>query len=525
MTLHSPSLKLRIGVTLLVVSLSGCASYGGINSSQSMLNATELATEKSYESVAPEIDEWPTLAWWQSFNDPQLDALISEALQNSPSLALAAAKVGRASAALQNARARALPAVALSADANRQRYTENGMYPAPLGGSIQTSGNIGLQAQYELDFWGRNRAATAASRSRIAAAQAESASAELLLASAVAKTYFQLARLQMFLRIGESALEQRQHIYALTKQRVDAGLDTQVELKQAETQLPLTRTNIAMVNENIVNTQHALAALLGAGPDRILTLQASLVDVGGSNDFYLAPQDLQIALVGHRPDLVAARWQVEATLQDADASKAAFYPNVNLLAFAGLSSIGLDQLLRAGSENYSAGPALSLPIFDGGRLRAALKMRYADYDAAVANYNQTLVAALRDVADQLNSYRFLQTQIEQQALALDAASEAYELALARYDAGLGNYLTVLNAQSMVIQQEAFRSQLLMLTLTNRIELSRALGGGYPNLEVRADVTTEQSARSETKAQLAAGKVITNNNLLTPGNARVGAEYD
>ncbi|MDF1691945.1 MAG: efflux transporter outer membrane subunit [Zhongshania sp.] len=499
----SPSLGHRLSALVLIASLSACANYSGISSSQTMLNTKQLATEQSLgaeHDINPVVYEWPTQTWWKNFNDPQLDALITEALESNPSLAIAAAKLARANASLEHFHAATLPNVGVTADASRQHYTENGMYPAPLGGSTQTSGNVTLQAKYDLDFWGRNHAAAAASRSRLAVAQAESASAQLMLASAVSKTYFQLAQLQRFRRIGDSALEQRLHIYQLTKQRVDAGLDTQVELKQAETQLPLTRTNIEMVKENIVNTQHALAALLGAGPDRVLNLQAALPEPNASHNFALSPQNIPIALLGHRPDLVAARWQVEAAQQDTKASKAAFYPNINLVAFAGYSSIGLDQLLRSSSENYGAGPALSLPIFDGGRLRANLKANYADYDAAVANYNQTLIGALRDVADQLNSYRFLQPQIAQQQLALDAASAAYNLAMQRYNAGLGNYLTVLNAQSMVIQQQLFQSQLRLRALTTHVELARALGGGFPNIDpVRV---ADDSAVTETETKIA-----------------------
>ncbi|CAA0080375.1 Outer membrane protein OprM [Zhongshania aliphaticivorans] len=464
----------------LIVGLTGCVNYKDIGSEKTILNADTLATQQSLtidQSSSPSGEAWPTQVWWESFNDPQLNNLMAEALQNSPTLALAAAKIARANASLENSRAANFPSAALSADATRQHYTENGMYPAPLGGSSRSSANITLQTQYELDFWGRNKAATAASQSRLAATQAESASAQLMLASAIAKTYFQLAELQRFLHIGHNALKQRQQIYDLTKQRVDAGLDTLVELKQAETQLPLTRTNIEMVKENIVSTQHALAALLGAGPDRTLTLQVALPEPNINFDLAL-PQDLPATIIGHRPDLVAARWQVEARMHDTSVSKAAFYPNINLTAFAGYSSIGLDQLIKTSSENYGVGPALSLPIFDSGRLRANLKTRYADYDAAVANYNETLVEALRDVADQLNSFFYLQPQLEQQQLALNAATTAYNLALQRYNAGLGNYLTVLNAQSMVIQQELFHSQLLMRALTNRVEIFRALGGGF-----------------------------------------------
>ncbi|WP_269618056.1 efflux transporter outer membrane subunit [Zhongshania sp. BJYM1] len=525
MTSQRNSLCLSILTLTLITSIGGCANYAGISSGKSMLDAASLSAEQSLnnaQTLAPTVDAWPSQAWWTSFKDPQLDGLIEEALENSPTLAIAAAKLDRANASLHYFRAASLPNAALSADATRQHYTENGMYPTSLAGTAQSSGNITLQATYELDFWGRNRAATAASRSRLAAAQAESASARLMIASAVSKTYFQLAQLQHFLSIGEGALKQRQHIYDLTKQRFDAGLDTQVELKQAETQIPITRTNIEMVKENIVNTQNALAALLGAGPDRALHMKATF-PASDANDLALAPKDLRISLIGHRPDVVAARWQVEATQQDTSASKAAFYPNINLVAFAGVSSIGLDRLLRSSSQNYGAGPALSLPIFEGGRLRANLKTSYAEYDAAVANYNLTLIDALRDVADQLNSYRFLQTQIEQQQLALLAASSAYDLAIQRYQAGLGNYLSVLNAQSMVIQQQLFQSQLRARELTNRVELARALGGGYPNIETNESTVAthfETDVSSESASPEANGA-----NIITARIDSVGSPND
>lgn len=462
--------------------LGGCANYSGIDSDKSILVAESL---HSSESLQADIDEWPAQAWWTSFNDAQLSDLVNEALQNSPTLDQAAAKLALANASLDHSKAGVLPSVSFSAEATRQHYSENGIYSTSLGGSTQSIGDVALHASYELDFWGRNRAAVEASRSRQAAAAAEAASAKLLLASSVAKTYFQLAELQSVRHIGEAALQQRQDIYSLTEQRVKAGLDTQVELKQAETQLPLMRANIAQLDENIVNTQHALSALLGAGPDRALNIQAPMPEADSSTEilsFIGIPQNLPVVLLGRRPDLVAARWQVEATQHETDVNKAAFYPNINLVAFAGYSSIGLDQLVRSSSENYGVGPAISLPIFDGGRLRSKLKSSYANYDAAVANYNKTLIDALRDVADQINSTRSLHPQIEQQQLALDSAQIAYGLAKQRYHSGLGNYLTVLNAQTMVLEQQLYHARLVMRALTVRVELSRALGGGFPVAE-------------------------------------------
>jgi NodT family efflux transporter outer membrane factor (OMF) lipoprotein len=456
------------------LSFAGCANYRGIGSDHLIRNVDTLPAQRSLNAT---VGEWPATNWWESYRDAQLSALVDEALANSPQLADAAARIAAASAELEDARATQMPRLEAGADATWQRYSENGLYPDPIAGSFKSAGNIGLRGSYELDFWGRNRAAVAASRSRGAAAAAEAASARLLLASSVVKTYLQLAQQQTFREIGEGALSQRERILDLTQQRVDAGLDTRVELRQAEMQVPLTRAGLAWLEENIINTRHALAALIGAGPDRTLDLNARLPS---SELVHVAraPADLPVDLLGRRPDIVAARWQVEAALRDTDADKAGFYPNVNLAAFVGYSSIGLDTLVRSNSIGYGGGPAISLPIFDGGRLRAKLKRDYAEYDRAIANYDHTLVHALRDVADQINSYRALQPQIDEQRIALDAAHGALELALQRYRAGLGNYLTVLNAETAVFTQQLYAAQLQTRAQTLRAELARALGGGY-----------------------------------------------
>lgn len=474
----SVAIRLAVAGILIPTALSACVNYRGIGSDKKIQDSTQLS---SSQSLRAEPGAWPIQKWWESFNDSQLNALLEEALAHSPALADAAARLAAANAALENSQASLLPNLNAGAEATYQRYTENGLYPAPLAGSFKGSGDIRLQAGYEVDFWGRNRAAVATARSQQQAAQAEAASARVMLTSAIVKTYFQLAQWQAFRGVGDNALKQRERIVALTQQRVDAGLDTKVELKQAQTQLPLTRAGLAQLDETIVNTQHALAALLGAGPDRGLPIAVTLNtgDVKSNSDIVArAPTNLPIELLGHRPDIVAARWRVEAALRDTDADKAAFYPNVNLAAFAGYSSIGLDKLVRPGSVVYGAGPAISLPIFDGDRLRANLKSDYAAYDSAVANYDQTLITALRDVADQLNSYRALQPQMSEQHAALISARETLDLALQRYHAGLGNYLSVLNAETAVFSQQLFAAQLNARAYTLRAELARALGGGF-----------------------------------------------
>jgi NodT family efflux transporter outer membrane factor (OMF) lipoprotein len=183
-------------------------------------------------------------------------------------------------------------------------------------------------------------------------------------------------------------------------------------------------------------------------------------------------------LLGRRADIAAARWRVEAATQDVGNARAQFYPNINLVAFAGFSSIGLDRLLGAGSEQWGVGPALRLPLFDGGRLRANLSGKTADLDAAIESYNAAVIDAVRDVADQLASTQAIARQQTEQRAAQTAAENAYEIAQQRFAAGLSNYLQVLNAETAVLSQRSQSVDLAARALDTQVALLRALGGGY-----------------------------------------------
>jgi len=285
----------------------------------------------------------------------------------------------------------------------------------------------------------------------------------------------QLERAYLQLDVANANLRERQQIYNLTRDRNAAGMDSRVELKQAESALPATREEIAQLEERIALTRNEIAALLGQGPDRGLAVArptaSALVPVG-------LPSIVPAELLGRRPDLVAQRARVEAAQHAIASAKAEFYPNVNLLAFVGLQSIGGGGFLSAASRMVGVTPAVSLPIFDGGRLRGNLAGRDAEYDIAVEQYNQTLADALRDVVDQVTSLRSVDTQRAEQRTALAAAQEAYDLALLRYREGLGNYLQVLSAEAPLLAQQGLDADLRARELELSINLVRALGGGF-----------------------------------------------
>ena len=460
----------RLASLVAALVLAGCASSAGIAPHTSPLDPVRAGLPAAVEATPLHL----ATDWWRSFDDPTLDALVDRALADHPDLQTAQARLERAGAAVAGARAAEGPQVNGAADATRQRYSEHGLLPPPLAGSTHDSGTVQATASWELDFFGRQRAELQSALGGERAARAELEAARLLLASRVAAVYVELARLLDQRTVAERSLAQREETLALIGDRVRAGLDTNVELRQGEGALPETRQQIEALDERIALARHALAALTVQPPDALATLSPALASLPEGT----LPRSLPSDLLARRADITAARWRVEAAGQDVQAAKAEFYPSVNLVAFAGLSSIGLGRLLEASSAQAGFGPALRLPIFDSGRLRANLHGKAADVDAAVASYNGALLGALHDVADQLAGQQSIARQQSEQRKAQDAAESAYQLAVQRYRAGLGSYLVVLSAEGTVLAQRRLGVDLKARALDNQVQLIRALGGGY-----------------------------------------------
>ena len=412
--------------------------------------------------------------WWREFGDEQLNRLIAQALENNPSLKLAQARLARAQAVSDVAASANRPQLNGSLDLTHQRFTQNGLYPPPLAGSIQDTATLQLGASWELDFFGKNRAALDAALGSAHAAQADAQAARVLLASQVARSYFQLLRINEQITVAQRTLAQREETLRLVRDRVDAGLDTRLELRQSEGSLPEARLQIEILQEQAALARNALAALTGQ-PNTALALDMPLLSA--IKNVALSPV-IPADILGRRADVAAARWRVEAGTQDVANARTQFYPNVNLVAFAGFSSIGLDRLLESGSQQWGVGPAVRLPIFDGGRLRANLRGKSADLDAAIESYNATVIDAVREVADQVSSMQSITRQQTEQHAAQEAAESAYEIAVQRYQAGLGNYLHVLSAETAVLNQRRLAVDLTARALDTQVALMRALGGGY-----------------------------------------------
>ena len=466
-------LSVALGAMLYAV-LAGCVSRGDWHATPAIAPQNLIANRTlANATVAPEA--WPTDTWWTGYGDPQLDALIAESFEGSPSLEIAQARLRSAQSQATRAKAAREPTTTVDAQVTKQRFPENGLYPPPYAGSFVTQGQLALDFSYEIDFWGRNREALASARATVQAAEADKAAARLALAVAVARAYFQLNLSYAFLDVTQANLAQQLSILDLTRQRVAAGLENTARVKQSEGQVALVRASVDATQANIDTTRNAIAALVGVGPDRGLDLQRPQLTAPAN---IMLPSTLPVDLLGRRPDVTAARWRVEAAARGVAASEAAFYPNVNLVAFAGLQAVGLSKLFDANDAIVGGGPAFSLPVFNRGQLRGALEAQQAQYDLSVGQYNQSLIDAIHDVADVMTNWAATDKETADARVALEAAQNSYDLTRQRYSAGLDNYLSVLSAENQMFLAQALIAELQSRRLTTSTDLIRALGGGY-----------------------------------------------
>ena len=457
--------------------LAVCAALGGCATMPDLGSRPALRDPATLGAVAgTATGEWPGDGWWKDYGDPQLATLIEEALAGSPTLAAADARAHKAAAYAESAGSALLPTLSANAQANEVKQSYNNGFPAqfvPKG--LNDTGRASLDLNYELDFFGKNRAALRAATSEREAAAIEARAARLVLATSVAAAYADLARLSAEREVELAAVQQREEVAALVARRVISGLDTRGEQRQADAGVPLARGDLAATDEAIVLTRNRIAALLGAGPERGATIALPPPRTLASPGL---PANLALDLVGRRADIEAARLRAEAAASRITVARAGFYPNVNLMGLIGLQSLGLGNLTARGSDIAQAGAAISLPIFSGGRIEGQYRTARADYDEAVAQYDETLVRALNEVADAGASQRALTVRQAEAHAALAASEEAYSIARRRYEGGLSPYLSVLTAQDALLRNRQLVAALDARAMTLDIELIRALGGGY-----------------------------------------------
>lgn len=468
------STRLRILCAALMMSwLAGCAALPHLPDDAQIKRPDAYQTTESFS--AP-VSQWPASGWWHRYGDPQLDQLIDHALVGSPTLAIARARFEAAQGMSQIAGATRLPQVSANAAAMEGKQSYNFLTPrAALPQGWNDYGSASVDFSWELDFWGKNRAAVAAAISEERASEVEVQQAQLMLSTAVAQTYAELAHLYASRDTAAGALNVRRQVVDLIRQRQQQELETLATMREAEAQQSAAEAELQGIDEHIALQKNAIAALVGDGPDRGLTIARPSTKV--DRIFGLPPQ-LAMDLLGRRPDLVAARLRAEAAAKRIDESKAAFYPSINLVGSVGLMSLGLDNLAKGTSSFAGVGPAVSLPIFNTERLQGQLRGAHAEYDAAVASYNATLVNALHEVADVVASRKALDGQLVSLQSSVASVEQAYQMISKRYQGGLASYLEVLSVEDTLLSARRSLADAQSRSLTLDVALTRSLGGGF-----------------------------------------------
>ena len=414
-------------------------------------------------------------AWWQSFGDPQLDRLIRAGLQDSPTLAQAQARVADALAHSQIAQSKLLPSANLDASALYQRGPENYLFPPAQAGHTFWMGQAGASLSWDLDFFGKQANAVHQAQALTHSAELDVENAKLMLGTAIALAYVELYRENALADIAERSAAQRENIVAITRRRVAAGVDTQLELRQAEGQLPQAHVARDQAQAAADLAVHQLAELTGQGADAYAAIARPVLNLDAALP---VPTALPINLLARRPDVLSARLQIAAADSQRLSDRAAFYPDINLKALAGIGAFGWNNLVQSSALGFGAGPFISLPLFDGGRLRAQYKSSEAQLDGAIAGYNDAVLRAVQQTADQLTGIEALARERVEQQQTLEANEAAYKLAEERYRAGLASYLSVLNAETQVLSARQTMVDIVANQAVARVTLLSAVGGSF-----------------------------------------------
>ncbi len=466
------SWRIAAGLLILV-----CAACAGLPPKPAPAQLPNAAPVDGLDAATG--GEWPAAEWWKRYQDPTLDQLIDMAMASSPSLATAHARFDSARQSVRIAGAAAGAHVEGNASFDRQRLSENGLFPPELlGFTWYNQADLGLQASYTFDWWGKQRAAVESAVDEAHAAQADRSAAALVLASSIADTYFGWQADQNRIALARDHVNVVQQEAAITAARIAADLDPAEESHRSDLALAAVREQIAALEGSAKLRVVALAGLVGRPMSELPALQARPLPALSGN----LPDDVRIDLISRRADIMASRWRVEAAERNRDSARAEFYPDITINALAGFSSIEAGKLLEYGSRVPQIGAALHLPIFDAGRLKARYGASQAAIDTAVANYEETLVNAARDVAAEASTRAQISAERAERLIQVDAAKQLQDSASARVHQGIVDPRTELTAGETWIEQRDVLLQLDAAALSADVALQRALGGGYQSPE-------------------------------------------
>ncbi len=467
-----------VNILFVLLALNGCVS----------IPKHELADKNASASCSSSLDEalssgqfieggWPNANWREMYKDEHLNTLIQTAIQKNPNLMRTEARLKAAYQGALQKRARLFPEVDLDGDTNWQSFGQNSFFRS-LGPAVPPVVNqidLKLNFSYEFDFWGKNRSLFEAALGQAKAAEAERAQSILILTTSVAYTYFQQQLALIELEILEKLEKNKEQLQTLVEARQLFALDNAIQQLDADRVVLDSQSMVIEAEQEIRLQTHKLKALTGVGQDAGWDSPSMVC----SQELELAlPKTLSLDLLSRRPDLMAQSWRVQAAAKEIGAAKADFYPNVNLLAFAGLESLKFSTFFERHSSMSAVTPAFHLPIFTAGRLKAQLMEKVAIFNEAVYGYNDLILQAAQEVADTVTIMIKLQELIETQAKTVETIRSKYNLTQQRFEHGIDTVLDLLLAENQLLKEQLTLIELHYSKKLSSIKLIQALGGGY-----------------------------------------------
>jgi len=482
------------GALAVAALLSACGTVGKDFVAPQGVETPGVATPAYRHAAAAPQDQAARLPaqWWTVFNDATLSQLEERAVRDNPNVRAAAERLVQARAQLGVTRASELPTVGVSAGVSNSRTSAESPMGATFGHqSIKgTEYSVGANFSYEIDLWGRVRRAVEAADAQALAAQDDRDGVMLMLSSQVATTYWQLRGLDAELAILKNALATRRESQQLIEARFNAGLSNELDVSRTRIERANAEADIQEAQRQRNTLEHALAVLVGASPSQPILAPAAGDVATNLPQPPAIPVGLPASLLGHRPDLAASVATLKAFNAQVGVAEGAYYPSVSLTGNFGYASETLSNLAQGSARQFSIGPlALSLPVFEGGRIRNNVNLARAKYDEAVANHEARLLTALREVEDALSDVQQRQQQGDVQVQAQQAAARAVQVAQARFDRGVSTYLDVTDAQRSALAADRAAAQIRTQRLLAAVSVARALGGGWTQAAPEATVAS------------------------------------
>ncbi|BCA54005.1 putative Multidrug resistance outer membrane protein [Nitrospira sp. KM1] len=474
----------------MLLVLAGCAWIPKGDPPAVYIESPEL--RETIEEVTSRLHKWPDDRWWEQFQNPELNALMESALRDNPGLKVASARLKEAMGLVRVEGARLLPFLEADASLTYERISQHGVFaalnPEVAGARILLGVINPLSFRYEFDFWGKNRATLEAALGQAAAEEAETAEVKLRLTTGIARAYFRGQALHRQLELVRAIVAIRRQLRRLAETRFRLGLDNDLAVKQSIADYETAVKREAGVRDQLAVQRHLLARLAGKGPDDTAGLFSRATVIPRHVP---VPEHLSMGLLIHRPDLASALYRADSAARLVKVAKTQFYPTIDLTAFVGFNALTLTKgadklanfLFSGQSFSYGFAPGLRLPWFEGGRLRGELAVHRAEYDSAVELYNDTLLGALREVADSLSAWQSTREMLESHERLVAAVGEDLRLAKVRLVSGLDDDREVLRHRYPLLEQEYALRALEGDQLVAAVDLIEALGGGYHNADI------------------------------------------